>query len=437
MARRRKTLELALWMNGASVGAWRVTAQGEHELHYDKAWIDSPLGRPISLSMPLRPAEAPYKGDVVRNFFENLLPDNREIRTRIAQHFRTRTDAFSLLQEVGRDCVGALQLLPPGTHPDPANPPRAVPLSEAEVAKHLAELPKGGSFGLEDAGFFRLSLAGAQEKTALLWHEGQWCRPEGSTPTTHILKLPMGTVPGGIDLSTSVENEFVCMQVLRAFGMPTARVAVLRFHGQQVLAIERFDRRFSAVLGWLRLPQEDLAQVFGVDPVRKYEDHGGPGIQAILNQLIGSSNAEADRLDFMRTQVLFWMLAAIDGHAKNFSVHLEPRGAFRLTPRYDVISAYPVMGTTAGRLSPFKVRMAMAVWRTNRHYLWTQIRRAHFEHTARACKIEGFGAVIDELIGDTPRVLAEVGPRVIGLPARVSEPILEGVQRAAERLAMG
>ena len=55
MARRRKTLELALWMNGESVGTWRVTAHGEHELHYDKAWIDSPLGRPISLSMPLRP----------------------------------------------------------------------------------------------------------------------------------------------------------------------------------------------------------------------------------------------------------------------------------------------------------------------------------------------------------------------------------------------
>jgi serine/threonine-protein kinase HipA len=305
------------------------------------------------------------------------------------------------------------------------------------VAKHLAELPKGGSFGLEDAGFFRLSLAGSQEKTALLWHEGQWCRPEGSTPSTHILKLPMGRVPGGIDLSTSVENEFVCMQVLRAFGMPTARVAVLRFHGRQVLAVERFDRRFSEESGWLRLPQEDFAQVFGVDPARKYEDHGGPGIRAILDQLIGSSNAEADRVDFMRAQVLFWMLAAIDGHAKNFSVFLEPRGAFRLTPRYDVISAYPVMGSTAGKLSPFKVRMSMAVWRTDRHYLWTQIRRAHFEYTARACKIEGFGAVIDELIKETPRVLSEVRPQVSRLPTRVSEPILEGVRLAAERLANG
>lgn len=437
MASRRKTLELALWMNGERVGTWRVTAQGEHELHYDKAWIDSPLGRPISLSMPLRPPEVPYKGEVVRNFFENLLPDNREIRTRIAQQFRTQTDAFSLLQEVGRDCVGALQLLLPGTHPDSANPTRAVPLSEAAVAKHLAELPMGGSFGSRGDAVFRLSLAGAQEKTALLWHEGQWCRPEGSTPTTHIFKLPMGAVPGGIDLSTSVENEFVCMQLLRAFGMPTARVALLRFHGQQVLAVERFDRRLSEELGWLRLPQEDFAQVFGVDPSRKYEDHGGPGIQAILNQLIGSSNSEADRVDFMRAQVLFWMLAAIDGHAKNFSVFLEPRGTFRSTPRYDVISAYPVRGRTAGRLSPFKVRMAMAVWRANRHYGWMQIRRAHFEHTARACKVEGFGAVIDALIRETPRVLDEVGPQVNGLPAHVSEPILEGVQLAADRLAKG
>lgn len=81
--------------------------------------------------------------------------------------------------------------------------------------------------------------------------------------------------------------------------------------------------------------------------------------------------------------------------------------------------------------------MSMAVWRANRHDLWTQIRRAHLEHTARACKIEGFGAVIDELVKETPRVLAEVRPQVSRLPTRVSEPILEGVRLVAERLAQG
>jgi hypothetical protein len=48
-----------------------------------------------------------------------------------------------------------------------------------------------------------------------------------------------------------------------------------------------------------------------------------------------------------------WLqLCATDGHAKNFSIFLEPEGRFRLTPRYDVLSALPVLGTKAGRLSP-------------------------------------------------------------------------------------
>ncbi len=439
MTRPRKTLELTLRMNGESVGVWRITSQGEHQLHYADDWIRSPLGRPVSLSMPLRPPEAPYKGDVVKNYFENLLPDNKAIRTRIAQRFQTKSDAFSLLQEIGRDCVGALQILPSGRTPEPTNSIKAVPLTEAEIATHLAELGKGGPFGFGHDVFFRLSLAGNQEKTAFLWHQDRWCRPEGSTPTTHIFKLPMGTVPGGIDLSTSVENEFVCMQLLQAYGMPTAKVALLRFEKQQVLVVERFDRRFDGQLGWLRLPQEDFAQVSGVDPANKYEDSGGPGIRQILDQLIGSSNAEEDRTDFMRSQVLFWMLAAIDGHAKNFSVFLEPRGAFRLTPRYDVISAYPVMGTKAGKLSPHphKVRMSMAVWRSNRHYLWSQVRRPHFEHTARACKVDNFANVIDDLIGATPGALEAVSAQTRELPRKVVVPILEGVQKAAKRLSEG
>lgn len=114
MRRPKRSGTLSLWMNGQRVGTWTVTAQGEHVLHYDEAWLASPLGRPISLSMPLRPASAPYKGELVRNYFENLLPDNENIRQRLAKRFSTGTEAFRLLAEIGRDCVGALQIMPDG-----------------------------------------------------------------------------------------------------------------------------------------------------------------------------------------------------------------------------------------------------------------------------------------------------------------------------------
>ena len=206
MRHTRKSGALGLWMNGQPVGSWVVTAQGEHQLHYDETWLASPLGRPISQSMPLRPAGAPYRGERVRNYFENLLPDNDNIRQRLARRFSTGTEAFRLLAEIGRDCVGALQLLPAGESPPATESVQFEPFSDEQVAEHLAGTLTAPAFTQTDDSF-RIAIAGAQEKTALLWHQGSWCRPLGATPTTHIFKFPMGQMPGGIDLSTSLENE--------------------------------------------------------------------------------------------------------------------------------------------------------------------------------------------------------------------------------------
>lgn len=436
MGRARKSLALGVWMNGERVGTWRVSARGDHELHYDLDWVKSPLGRPLSISMPLRPPEVPYKGEVVQNYFDNLLPDNRQIRERIAHRFRTSTDTFELLREIGRDCVGAVQLLPENERPTDIHEVHAAPMSEGAIEKHLLEVLGGNVLGRAHEDEFRVSLAGAQEKTALLRHKGRWCRPDRSTPTTHILKLPLGQAPGGIDLRTSIENEWLCMRLLRAFGIPSAHVEIVRFGKQRVLCVERFDRRLSDEGWWMRLPLEDFAQAFGMAPNRKYEADGGPGIRQISDQLLGSSEREIDRRDFFRTQVLFWMLAAIDGHAKNFSIFIEPRGLFRLAPRYDVLSAYPVMGNKAGKIAPKKVAMAMAVWGKNRHYRWSEIRRVHLEQTGRDCGIAQAAAVIDELVAATERVIEAVGKELPkAFPATVAEPIFAGLTKASRALA--
>lgn len=119
-----------------------------------------------------------------------------------------------------------------------------------------------------------------------------------------------------------------------------------------------------------------------------------------------------------RTQVLFWMLAAIDGHAKNFSVFIEPGGFYRVAPRYDVLSAHSVMGHGAGRLFAPKVKTAMAIDGKNRHYKWAEIRREHFEQTALNCRLPDAPALIDELVTQTLQAIAEVaddlsGPRKV------------------------
>jgi serine/threonine-protein kinase HipA len=146
--------------------------------------------------------------------------------------------------------------------------------------------------------------------------------------------------------------------------MAASRLA--SFAGQCCLIVERCDRRLHASGShWLRLPMEDLCQATGTPPEQKYENQGGPGMVAIAALLAQSAQAAEDLRCFFQAQVLFWMLRAIDGHAKNFSLFLLPGGSYRLTPLYDVLSAWPVIGKAAGQWPEQELRLAMA-WHGSR-----------------------------------------------------------------------
>ena len=324
MGRLSHTHHLDLWMNGQYVGIWSRNSSRE-TLTYSPQWFDAPEGRPLSLSLPFQAGNLPHQGDAVKNYFANLLPDSQPILQRLAMRFRVgSTDAFDLLGEIGRDCVGALQILPEGQDPGDTFAIEGVGLTEAGVASEIAAAitpANRGGLG-DDTRDFRISIAGAQEKTALLKVGRKWLRPTGATPTTHILKLPLGLVGNQqLDLRDSVENEWLCAQILAAFGLPVAHCDIREFSGTKVLVVERFDRRWTAdKTALLRLPQEDMCQAMAVSPLIKYEADGGPGIAQILKILDSSKARDKDRDNFFRAQVLFWMLCAPDGHAKNFSI---------------------------------------------------------------------------------------------------------------------
>ncbi len=424
---------LSVWMNGERVGTWTLR-RGEQLFHYAPEWLASPLRRPLSLSMPLRPSDAPYRTEVVQPWFDNLLPDSDDIRRRMMRRFGTRTTgAFDLLEEAGRDCVGAVQLLPEDAAPPDVRLIRGHRITPTQIGQVLARV-RTPSMGSGDGDDFRLSLAGTQEKTALLRHEGAWWIPEGSTPTTHIFKLPMRAHdPSAPDLSNSVENEWLCAQLLAAFDIPCASCEMRAFGEQRALVVERFDRMVSADRSWIvRRPQEDLCQATGTPPARKYESQGGPGIVELMDVLHGSSRAAADREDFFRTQFLFWLLCAIDGHAKNFSVFIEPEGRFHLAPRYDVLSAYPLFGRRQDQLSPHKMKMAMAVLGKSRHYRWKEIRIDHWLETGRRCGLPASGRdVLDSVLERAPAALRKVEDRLPAtFPEEVSVPILDRLDAA-------
>lgn len=439
MPRPSKKRQLAAWMNGEKVGQWSVDAQGQHEFRYEEAWLAEPDARPLSLSMPLRPSESPYSGSLVEAFFDNLLPDSADIRRRVQLHFGVdSTNPFDLLAEIGRDCVGAVQLLAVDATPEGLHRIQGRPLNEDDVAKVLRQTVSAAPLGQREDDSFRISIAGAQEKTALLWHEEQWHQPSGSTPSTHIFKLPLGRVGNfQADLTTSVENEWLCAKILNSYGIETAKSEMADFQDQHVLIVERFDRRLArSGERWLRLPQEDLCQATGTPAGQKYEADGGPGISRINSLLLGSRTASADRRNFFKSQVVFWMLCAIDGHAKNFSVFIEPSGRYTLTPLYDVMSAYPILGTKANQLAPQKAKMAMAAIGKNRHYNWERIQPRHWLSTAAACGLETNAREdIAAIVARTPKVLKDVsGLLPEGFPASVADTIFNGIMDAARRL---
>ncbi|AEE67852.1 HipA-like protein [Bordetella pertussis] len=441
MGRRSHSRSLSIWTNGVRVGRWTVPARGEMELQYDVDWVRADVGRPLSLSLPFNLQNLPLKGERVANYFDNLLPDSDAIRRRVAERFRTGSvDPFDLLKAIGRDCVGAVQILEDEEIPEGFDRIEGVPLSEEDIERHLIETvtPRAFAAGRDPDADFRISLAGAQEKTAFLWWGGQWLAPRGATSTSHIFKLPLGLVGGRrADFSTSVDNEWLCLKLLKAYGLDVAEASIATFGQQRVLVVERFDRRVAPNGQWLmRLPQEDFCQVEGCSPLRKYENEGGPGLKALFATLRQSVNAAVDMRTLMAAQILFWLLRAPDGHAKNFSIQLLPRGRFQLTRLYDVMSAYPVLGDGANQWSPFEIKLAMALIGKNRHYEMHGIQRRHFNSTAQKV---GYGPtaepIIEDLLARTPAIIAAVQADLPqDFSPRVADSVLGGLAQAAKSL---
>jgi serine/threonine-protein kinase HipA len=378
MPRQRQNIPLRVLLNNRLVGHLLKEPAGANYFRYDESWLARKNAIPVSLSLPLR--EDAYKGEPVVAVFENLLPDSELLRKRIAEKVGAKgTDAYSLLSQIGRDCVGALQFVPDGE--DAVHDVSSIDgkvINDEEIEKLLNNLVRA-PLGLDRDQDFRISVAGAQEKTALLHYKGEWLKPFGTTPTTHILKTQIGTLQNGIDLSNSVENEYYCLKLLAAFGLAVNKAEIKIFGKTKALVVERFDRAWTKDARLLRLPQEDFCQALSCPPSRKYQDQGGPGLGQILDLLKGADTPAQDQKTLLKAQILFWLIGATDGHAKNFSVFLEPGGSFRLTPIYDVLTAQPSLDTRQIECKQMKVAMFVG---DNRHYRIDEIKGRHFIQTA-------------------------------------------------------
>lgn len=376
MGRKRSYTPLNVFLNSRLVGQLVREPSGGVSFAYARDWLEWEHRMPVSLSLPLQ--ENRYSGAPVMAVFDNLLPDSDLIRRRVAERVGAEgVDAFSLLSQIGRDCIGALQFLPDGQEPQPMSELTGELVDEVQIGAILSDLDLA-PLGIRRENDFRISVAGAQEKTALLRKDGQWIEPTGTTPTTHIIKPQIGGLPNGMDLSDSVENEYLCLKLMEAFGLRAANVEMAQFGDKKALVVERFDRRWTSDGRLIRLPQEDCCQALSVVPTQKYQNEGGPGISDIMDLLLGSDDPNKDRYDFFKANVLFWLLGATDGHGKNFSVSLLPGGRFRMTPLYDVLTVQPTVDARQVERKYFKLAMNFG---NSNHYKVSNIVGRHIVET--------------------------------------------------------
>lgn len=425
--------ELALWIGGRRAGVVFGARRGRITLRYDSQWRDDDRAIPLSVALPLSAAE--HRHEAVAPWLWGLLPDATATTQAWARSFGVADDdLLGLLAHVGEDCPGAVQFVQLEREHvllGPDEQPRWV--EDAEVAARLRALRVDGAAWRRphDVGWF--SLAGAQPKTALLWHQGRWAIPSGRVPTTHILK------PSLPALRHHAINEHLCLGLAREVGLAAARSEVRRFEDEVAIVVERFDRvsaESPLAVGIdpypIRIHQEDFCQALAVMPGAKYQAQGGPSARDVVGVLRRhGSRPAADIAAFLDALAFQWLIGGSDGHAKNYAMLHGSAGAVRLAPLYDLASifAYP-------ELLAHRPRLAMKVGGS---YEPRKLGATHWRRLAEEAEVEPTALVLrvvelaEALVPATTRVAERA--RSVGLDAGAVDAVVAPIARWSARCA--
>jgi serine/threonine-protein kinase HipA len=344
---------LAVWRDQLLLGY--LTGSGSTiRFRYETEVVDRfGLRRPI-ISMSLPTSASAYADRQCRPFFDGLLPEGQARRIIAYDLAIPEADTFAMLAVLGRECAGALAVLPEGEQPLPAASANALPaLTRAEIDALIANLryePFGSRAGL------RVSLGGVQEKLLLTdlsgaagttqEAEARWVLPTGAVASTHILKPEIAGLVG------NVANEALCLHFAALVGVAAATCEIETFADRQVLVVRRFDRTKGEGGIIERMHQETACQALAV-PVasvtRKYQDAGGPTLADIAQLLLRWTDPSCLE-QLLKQCAIHALVGNADAHAMNFSFVLSPAGEVSVAPMYDVFStiAYPHLTTTPG-----------------------------------------------------------------------------------------
>jgi len=374
--------ELLILIEGELAGRVHAARSGRLSLSYEDAWRDSSQGYSLSVSMPL--AEAAYSQKAVWPYLWNLLPESPNVLQRWGQQYHVSAgNPFKLLAHVGADVAGAAQFIPPERRVEIQSEqhPKIEWINTEELRERLRQLRDDISAVRRPEDIGKMSLAGAQAKTAYYWdrRRNRWGIPGGRTPTTHIIKP---CIPGFDGL---VENEHLCLDIAARLGLPAAKSFVLALD-QPYIVVERYDRLPASPGSPFphRVHQEDMCQAMSLMPARKYQEDGGPGISQIVTLIRRvSSDPTLDVERFLKANIFNWLIGGTDGHAKNYSLLIGPGDATRLAPLYDLSSQLPYPHLIAQRV-------AMKI---GDHYEIARVSASDWRNLARACTIDEEGTI--------------------------------------------
>lgn len=368
-----RQLDVSIEIEGRMREVGTITGDSEYtaEFRYSDDYLAQDTARPISISLPL--TDEPYGPAETRSFFEGLLPEGFLRRT-VAENNRTdANDYLSILEMLGSECLGAIQVK--GEDFRYVNPEYRE--LDPDLMFRLAS--EGATTSADLVVEAHLSLTGASGKIgAYLGDDGKWYLPMGSAPSTHILKQ------SHIRYDHVVENEQLAMQTAALLGISIPASSIIRAEkdeeGHVLFATERYDRTMEGsvreVSGMpcpLRLHQEDFGQALGIAAADKYEKSGGQYMKKMFDLLRKrSAYPIEDQMKLWDIIVFHWLIGNTDGHIKNLSlVYDRNLKSVRLAPAYDILST--IVYDTHSR------QMAFAI---GGEFEWDRIDRECF---VRAC----------------------------------------------------